>query len=89
VYHANAMVAARKPKQTAKTSRETLEAKFQRIMREPAGVPIKMTKREARFFARRLWETGDPSAPDGDAVMRDFYGPCDCDACSDKEPAER
>jgi len=82
------MVASRKPKQPATPRRETLEAKFQRIMGEPVGAPIKMTAREARFFTRRLWETGDPSAPNGDAVMRDFYGPCDCDACSAEESAE-
>jgi hypothetical protein len=82
------MVASRRPKAPARKHPETLEAKFQRIMREPVGAPIKMTTREARFFARRLWETGDPSAPSGDTVMRNFYGPCDCDACSSEEPAE-
>jgi len=81
------MVASRKPKQTDGSRRETLEAKFQRIMREPVDAPIKMTTREARFFARRLWETGDPSEPSGTAVMRDFYGACDCDACSGDESA--
>jgi len=83
------MVASRKPKQPATPHRETLEDKFQRIMREPVGAPIKMTKREARFFARRLWETGDPSAPSGDAVMRDFYGPCDCEVCATDESTGR
>ena len=35
---------------------------------------MKLTKREARYFGRRLWETGDPSEPTGEEVMRDFYG---------------
>jgi hypothetical protein len=80
------MVASRKPKHAAGRRRESMEQKFQRIMREPVDAPIKMTQREARYFARRLWETGNPKSPSGEEVMRDFYGRCVCDDCSHPEP---
>jgi hypothetical protein len=83
------MVASRKPKHAPKPHRETLEEKFQRVLAEPVGAPVKMTKREARFFARRLWESGDPSTPTGDEVIRKFYGACECDACSGEGRAAR
>ncbi len=83
MYHAGAMVASRKPR-TKSTHRpsETLAEKFARVMAEPVGAPFpKLTKREARYFLRRLYETGDRGAPTGDAVMRAFYGECLC--CAD------
>ncbi|MEX2245860.1 MAG: hypothetical protein WEC75_04155 [Dehalococcoidia bacterium] len=71
------MVASRKPKTAAKRrhKRETLEEKFQRILSEPVGTPTKLTKREALYILRRVWETGDPaSSPPGDEVIKRFYG---------------
>lgn len=66
-----------------------MEEKFQRLMREPLDAPVKMTQREARYFARRLWETGDPKSPSGERVMRDFYGACMCDDCTAAAPGAR
>ena len=60
-------------KRGAPRKRETLEAKFQRVLSEPVDAPIEMTKHEARYFLRRLWETGDPNSRSGVEVMNDFY----------------
>jgi hypothetical protein len=69
------MVASRKPRKTAasKRRRETLEEKFERVLAEPVGAPMKLTKREALYFLKRL-AGSDPNAPSGDEVMRSFYG---------------
>ena len=74
------MVTTRKSKSktTAKrrssVRRETLEEKFQRILSEPVDAPFpKLTKREARYFLRRM-AGNDPNAKPGDQVMREFYG---------------
>jgi len=71
------MVVSRKPKKTSRGGRrETLDEKFQRLLALPVDEPFpKLTKRESRYFLRRLWETGEPdSGPDGAAIMREFYG---------------
>ena len=57
------MVAARKPKASPRRH-ETLEAKFDRVMAEPPGTPMKLTKREASYFLKRL-AGSDPDAPSG------------------------
>ena len=67
------MVASRKPNPAPPKRRETLAEKFDRVMAEPVGVPLKFTKREARYFLKRL-AGSDPDAPSGLEVMRDFYG---------------
>lgn len=66
------MVAARKPKTNAR-KRETLEEKFERVMAEPAGTPMKLTKREASYFLKRL-AGSDPDAPSGERVLHEFWG---------------
>ena len=66
------MVAARKPK-ASPHRHETLEAKFDRVMAEPPGTPMKLTKREASYFLKRL-AGSDPDAPSGEEVMREFWG---------------
>ena len=66
------MVAARKPKASPRRH-ETLEAKFDRVMAEPPGTPMKLTKREASYFLKRL-AGSDPDAPSGEQVLRDFWG---------------
>jgi hypothetical protein len=75
------MVTTRKPKAPTRAKRstprkrETLEEKFQRVLAEPVDAPFpKLTKREARYFLRRLAETGDPNSPSGVEVMKEFYG---------------
>jgi len=69
------MVTSRKPRpKTGHPRRETLAEKFERILAEPVGTPFpKMTKREARYFLKRL-SGSDPDAPSGEQVMHDFYG---------------
>jgi hypothetical protein len=70
------MVTSRKRKRdTGRRRREPIEDKFQRILSEPLDAPIKITKREALYMLRRLWETGDPdSGPPGDEQVKRFYG---------------
>jgi hypothetical protein len=71
------MVASRKPKAAASRRKkpETLEETYQRILSEPIDAPINLTKRQARYILRRLFETGDPkSGPPGDEVVKRFYG---------------
>lgn len=75
------MVESRRPKAAPHKRRETLAGKFARVMAEPVGVPIKLTKREARYFLKQL-AGSDPDAPSGLEVMRDFYG----DWSEDDEP---
>ena len=61
-------------KRGAPRKRETLEAKFQRVLSEPVDAPFpKLTKREARYFLRRL-AGSNPNAKPGDEVLREFYG---------------
>jgi hypothetical protein len=69
------MVTSRKPRpKSGRPRRETLAQKFERILAEPLGTPFpKMTKREARYFLKRL-SGSDPDAPSGEEVMREFYG---------------
>ena len=68
------MVVSRRPAPKAPPHRETLAAKFTRVMAEPPGTPfLKLTKREARYFLRKL-AGSDPDAPSGEEVMRNFYG---------------
>lgn len=67
------MVTARKPAKKHTARRETLAEKFDRVTAEPIGAPVKLTKREARYFLRRL-AGSDPNAPSGEDVMRNFYG---------------
>jgi len=57
-----------------------LAEKFDRVMAEPVGTPMRLTKREARYFLKRL-AGSDPDAPSGEQVMNDFYG----DWCEDDE----
>ena len=66
------MVAAQKPKASPRRH-ETLEAKFDRVMAQPPGTPMKLTKREASYFLKRL-AGSDPDAPSGEEVMREFRG---------------
>jgi len=91
MYDASAMVASRKSRKPApRRHRETLEEKFERLLALPVDSPFpKLTEREARYFARRLWEIGDPAAPSGAEVMRAFYGPCTCETCADDDVADR
>ena len=68
------MVVSRRPAPKAPPHRETLAAKFTRVMAEPSGTPIgKLTKREARYFLKKI-AGSDPNAPSGEEVMRAFYG---------------
>ncbi len=68
------MVASRKPKVPARKRPETLAQKFERILVEPIGTPFpRMTKREARYFLRRL-AGSDPDAPSGAEVVREIRG---------------
>ena len=61
-------------KRGAPRKRETLEEKFERILAEPVDAPFpKLTKREARYFLRRL-AGSNPNAKPGDEVVREFYG---------------
>ena len=54
--------------------KETLEEKFERLMSEPVSAPIgKLTKREARYFLRKL-AGSDPDSPWGVEVLREFRG---------------
>ena len=56
------------------TRAASLAEKFERVMAEPPETPFpKLTKREARYFLKRL-AGSDPKAPSGEEVMRDFYG---------------
>lgn len=70
------MVTARKSRKSPRAShRETLAEKFDRVLAEPAAAPFpKLTKREARYFLKRLSGIGGPDAPRGDDVLREFYG---------------
>jgi hypothetical protein len=69
------MVTVRKARKPAPSRhRETLAEKFERVLAEPIDAPFpKLTKREARYFLRRL-AGSDPDAPSGEQVMRDFWG---------------
>lgn len=69
------MVTSRKPRpKTVHPRRETLSEKFERVMANRPETPFpKLTKREARYFLKRL-AGSDPGAPSGEKVMRDFYG---------------
>lgn len=85
------MVASRKPRRPArKRDDATLEATFQRLLALPADAPFpKLTERQARYFARRLWEIGEPATPSGTEVMRAFYGPCACETCAESDETGR
>jgi hypothetical protein len=78
------MVASRKPatrrRRGERRPGETLEAMYERIMGGPVVERLSFTKDEARFVLRRVSETGDPSTPSGEEVMRDFYGDWSADA---------
>jgi hypothetical protein len=67
------MVASRKPRPTVHKPRETLGQKFDRVMREPVGTPAKLTKREARYFLKRL-AGSDPHGPSGLDVIQEVRG---------------
>ena len=79
------MVISRKPRlKSDPPRRETLAEKFERVMAEPPETSFpRLTKREARYFLKRL-AGSDPDAPSGEDVMRDFYG----DWSEDDESAE-
>jgi hypothetical protein len=83
------MVASRRPatprKRGERRPGETLEEMFQRLMRDDADAwePLDFTLAEARYVGRRIYETGDPSTPTGEEVMKDFYGDW-----SEDEPAD-
>lgn len=73
------MVASRKPARTKRKTGErrpgeTLEAMFQRLLLDQSTEPLAFTLEEARYVGRRIYETGDPTTPTGEAVMKDFYG---------------
>jgi hypothetical protein len=71
------MVSTRKPKSRKMGERrpgESLEDMFQRLLANDSPQRHRFTKAEARYVGRRLWETGDPTSPSGEEVMRDFYG---------------
>jgi hypothetical protein len=70
------MVVSRKPKpKTARHARETLAAKFDRVMAEPVDAPFpKLTKREAIYFLKRLSGSNGPGGPTGDEIVKRFYG---------------
>lgn len=83
------MVASRKPssvkrerapanrtsrgKPPARRKRETIDEKFERVLAEPFGTPIHLTKREAIAFLRRLAGSRD-DLPPGQQIIDDFYG---------------
>jgi hypothetical protein len=76
-YHVSAMVASRKPgARGERRPNETLKDMFQRLLNDPSDdmKPLNFTLGEARYVGRRIYETGDPSEPTGEEVMRDFYG---------------
>ena len=61
-------------KRGAPRKRETLEEKFERILAEPVDAPFpKLTKREARYFLRRL-AGSKPDAPRGVDVIKNVRG---------------
>jgi hypothetical protein len=73
------MVVSRKPAKKRRGERrpgETLEQMFQRLLKDDSDPwkPVNFTIEEARYVGRRIYETGDPSSPTGEEVMRDFYG---------------
>jgi hypothetical protein len=66
------MVTARRPKAKPRR-RATLAEKFERVSAEPIGTPLKLTKREARYFLRKL-AGSDPHAPRGEEVIMSVRG---------------
>jgi hypothetical protein len=73
------MVASRKPARAKRKAGErrpgeTLEAMFQRLLNDGTTEPLQFTLAEARYVGRRIYETGDPTTPTGEEVMKDFYG---------------
>lgn len=68
------MVISRKQKpKTPPSRRETPAEKFERVRAEPIGTPIRLSKREARYFLRRL-AGNDPHAPRGEEVIMSVRG---------------
>jgi hypothetical protein len=75
------MVTSRKPRSPRRRGErrpgETLEQLFQRLMATEnidPWTPLNFTLAEARYVGKRVYETGDPSTPTGEEVMKDFYG---------------
>lgn len=77
---------ARNPKSAAPTGRarptastperrkrETIDQLMERIMSEPIGTPLNITKRQAIAVLRRL-AGSDPDARPGQEIIDEFYG---------------